>query len=138
MTFKFEKLEIWKLSVEYIDLIYEISNQLPKSEDYNLKSQIRRASTSIALNIAEGSTGQSNPEQSRFLSIALRSLYETVACLHLIKRHNYSKNSELLIQAYKQAETLACKIQAMRKYLLNSSESVRDQQEEIYLANDDL
>ena len=116
MTFKFEKLEIWKLSVEYIDLIYEISNQLSKSEDFNLKSQIRRASTSIALNIAEGSTGQSNPEQSRFLSIALRSLYETVACLHLIKRHNYSKNSKLLIQAYKQAETLARKIQAMRKF----------------------
>ena len=131
MTFKFEKLEIWKLSVEYIDLIYEISNQLSKSEDFNLKSQIRRASTSIALNIAEGSTGQSNPEQTRFLSIALRSLYETVACLHLIKHHNYSKNSEFFVQAYKQAEILARKIQAMRKYLLNSTKSVRDQPEEI-------
>lgn len=138
MTFKFEKLEIWKLYLEYTDLIYEILNQLPKSEDFNLKSQIRRASTSIALNTAEGSTGQSNPEQARFLSIAIRSLYETVACLHLIKRHNYYKNSELLVKAYKQAETLARKIQAMRKYLLNSSKSFRDQPEEIYLANDDL
>lgn len=30
MGFKFEKLEVWQLSLEYIDLIYEIAEKLPK------------------------------------------------------------------------------------------------------------
>jgi hypothetical protein len=40
MPFKFEKLEVWRLGLDYIDLIYEIAHQLPRSEEYNLKSQI--------------------------------------------------------------------------------------------------
>jgi four helix bundle protein len=77
MPFKFEKLEVWDLSLEYVDEVYSLSSNLPVDENYNLKSQIRRAATSISLNIAEGSTGQTNPEQNRFLGYALRSLIET-------------------------------------------------------------
>ena len=40
VPFKFEKLEVWRLALEYIDLIYEIGNELPRSEEYNLKSQM--------------------------------------------------------------------------------------------------
>ena len=82
MPYKFEQLEVWKLSLEYTDLIYELAGKLPKSEEYNLKSQIVRAATSISLNIAEGSTGQSDAEQARFLGMAIRSLIEIVACQH--------------------------------------------------------
>jgi len=89
MPFKFEKLEVWQLALEYIDLIYKIAEQLPRSEEYNLKSQMTRAATSIALNIAEGSTGQTDAEQARFLGLAIRSLLETVACQHIIKRRQY-------------------------------------------------
>ncbi|HCB01759.1 MAG TPA: four helix bundle protein, partial [Anaerolineae bacterium] len=60
MGFKFENLDVWKLSLEYSDLIYELANKLPETEKFNLKSQIIRAATSISLNIAEGSTGQSD------------------------------------------------------------------------------
>ena len=73
MSFKFEKLDVWRMALEYIDLIYSIAQQLPRSEDFNLKAQITRAATSIALNIAEGSTGQTDAEQARFLGLALRS-----------------------------------------------------------------
>ena len=86
MPFKFEELEGWQLSLDYIDLIYDIANQLPCSEECNLKSQMTRAATSIALSIAEGSTGQTDAEQARFLGLAIRSLFETVACQHLISR----------------------------------------------------
>lgn len=64
-VYKFEKLEVWKLALGYIDLIYDIADELPRSEDYNLKSQIRRAATSVALNIAEGSTGQTDAEHGQ-------------------------------------------------------------------------
>jgi len=64
--FKFEGLKVYQLALDYIDLVYDVASKLPRSEEYNLSSQIKRAATSIALNIAEGSTGQSDPEQARF------------------------------------------------------------------------
>jgi len=61
-TYKFQNLEVYKLALFYIKYIYELTIRLPQRENFNLVSQIQRAATSIALNIAEGSTGQSNPE----------------------------------------------------------------------------
>ena len=87
--YKFQSLLVYQLALDYIDQVYDIVSSLPDSEKYNLSSQLVRAATSIALNIAEGSTGQSNKEQARFLSLSTRSYLETVACLDLIQRRNY-------------------------------------------------
>ena len=51
MTYKFERLEVWQLAMDYTDVIYSVAEQLPRSEEFNLKSQIMRAATSIGLNI---------------------------------------------------------------------------------------
>ena len=112
---KFEGLEVWRLALEYVDLVYSISNKLPRDEEYNLKSQIRRAATSIALNIAEGSTGQPDAEQARFLGMAIRSLLETVACGQLITRRGYLEDPDSVRDAYGKAETLAKMLQTMRR-----------------------
>lgn len=127
MPYKFERLEVWQLSLEYLDMIYALAEGLPRKEDYNLKSQIVRAATSIALNIAEGSTGQTDPEQARFLSIAIRSLVETVACQHLIRRRAYLPDPNILDQAYEKSEILARKLQAFRKTLTSSRHQVQDE-----------
>jgi four helix bundle protein len=127
MPFKFEKLEVWQLALEYIDLIYEIAGHLPKSEDYNLKSQIIRAATSIALNIAEGSTGQTDAEQARFVGLAIRSMLETVACQHLINRRKYLDDASLLRKAYGQAETLVAKLHALRKAIAPEQKWLREE-----------
>lgn len=116
MAFKFEKLEVWELALEYVDLAYQIGEQLPRSEEFNLKSQLIRAATSIALNTAEGSTSQSDAEFRRFVGLAIRSCVETVACLHLIKRRNYVEVG-LLREAYGFAEKLFAKLQALRHAL---------------------
>jgi len=125
MPYKFEQLEVWKLSVEYTDLIYILVEKLPHSEEYNLKSQIIRAATSISLNIAEGSTGQTNAEQARFLGMAIRSLIETVACQHLIRHRGYLADDSYLTQAYERSQTLARKLQAFRKSL--DSHQIREE-----------
>ncbi len=114
MTFKFEKLEVWQASLDYIDDIYAVASQLPKHEEFNLKSQITRAATSIALNIAEGSTGQSDAEFARFLGMAIRSLVETVACQKLIERRGYATQGVTLPGLYAKAQTLASRLQALR------------------------
>ncbi len=72
MPFKFEKLEIWQLAIELANEVHLLTRTFPKEEMFSLTIQMKRAADSISLNIAEGSTGQSNPEQVRFLGYAQR------------------------------------------------------------------
>ncbi len=116
MTYKFEKLEVWKLAIKFNALAYNIAEKLPDHERFNLNSQLRRASTSIALNIAEGSTGQTNPEQLRFLSFAIRSHIEVVACIRLIQERNYmDSNVELLNRFEDLGSELFAKLNAFKR-----------------------
>ncbi|MCB9098618.1 MAG: four helix bundle protein [Anaerolineales bacterium] len=111
MAYKFEQLEVWQLAMEYTDLVY---------------------------NIAEGSTRQSNPEQARFLGLAVRSLIETVACQHLINRRQYLKDPEPLRNAYRASEKLFAKLQAFRHALIKNKSlpSIREETKP-YLFDDD-
>lgn len=115
-TFKFEKLRIWHTSMDFGELIFEVSGRFPNDEKYNLISQIRRAADSIALNIAEGSTGQTNKEFRKFIGYSLRSLAEVVTCLHKAKRRKYLKDSEFSA-FYKQAFVLMNSMGAFRATL---------------------
>jgi four helix bundle protein len=62
------------------------SAHLPDTERYNLTSQLRKAATSVPLNIAEGAGCATNGDFGRFLSYAYRSLKEVVTCLELCQR----------------------------------------------------
>ncbi|MCZ4224623.1 four helix bundle protein [Pedobacter rhodius] len=83
MAFKFEKLKVWQKALDLADEIDKMTKTFPKEEVYVLTSQVKRAADSISMNIAEGSTGQSNPEFKKFLRYSLRSDIEVVNCLHL-------------------------------------------------------
>jgi four helix bundle protein len=126
MTFKFENLEVWKLSMEYIDDVYRMAETLPREETYNLRSQWIRAATSVALNIAEGSTGQTDSEQIRFLGYALRSLVESTACLRLAQRRKYVRAGELQVRMEKSTETLIKKLQSFRKVMWMKIKGTRE------------
>jgi four helix bundle protein len=67
---KFENLRVWQESVVLIQLIYLFCKKLPTSERNNLIDQIKRSSTSVALNIAAGSGSPNNIEYKRYLYIA--------------------------------------------------------------------
>jgi four helix bundle protein len=127
MSFKFEQLNVWKMSLDYSDIIYELAEKLPESERFNLKSQITRAVTSISLNIAEGSTGQSDAEQSRFLGMAIRSLIETVACQRLIVRRNYVNDRAFLDELDLQAQGLVKRLHAFRRSLAGPNKSISEE-----------
>jgi len=114
--YKFQRLEVYQLALEYVDTVYDLSRQLPESERFNLRSQVERAATSIVLNIAEGSTSQSDAEQARFLGLAVRSLLETVACWDLVARRTYILSNEL-IEVREQGHRLFVKLQAFRNKL---------------------
>jgi len=84
MKFNFENLEIYKLAIKLIKLIYKLAKKLPKHEEYVLKPQLLRAATSIALNIAEGKGRNNDKEFARFLRISIASAFETSAILKIL------------------------------------------------------
>ena len=92
--FKFEKLLIWQKAMDLGEEMNSLIDLFPKKEVYNLSSQLLRAADSVALNISEGSIGQSNPEQNKFIGYAIRSLAEVVTCLHKASRRNYISTNQ--------------------------------------------
>ena len=117
MRYKFEDLEVWQISLDLGDSIYEIAAVLPDAERFNLNSQIIRAGTSISLNIAEGSTSQSDGEQARFIGYSIRSLIEVIACLRIIVHRDYHINEIILKQTEELCDRLFIKLQAFRNAL---------------------
>ena len=87
-------LDVWKNSMNLVEIIYKLSSQFPKEEIYGLTSQIRRASVSIPSNISEGSARNSNKEFIQFLYISLGSTAEVETQLLIAQRLNYIESIE--------------------------------------------
>lgn len=116
MPFKFENLKVWQLSLDLADKIHLTTRTFPKEELFSLTQQIKRAADSVNLNIAEGSTGQSNLEFQRFLNYSIRSGIEVVSCLYLAQRRNYI-NNEQYKELYDFLDSLIKMIQSLKKSL---------------------
>ena len=109
ITFKFEKLKIWQRAMDFAEDINALVKEFPDFEKFNLSSQIMRAVDSIALNISEGSIGQTDPEYKKFIGYSIRSLAEVVTCLHKAKRRDYLNNEKfekLYLEAFEQMNML--------------------------------
>tara|TARA_Y100000310_G_C20625378_1_gene785576 strand:- start:704 stop:1069 length:366 start_codon:yes stop_codon:yes gene_type:complete len=72
----YKELKVWGRAIELVDLVYELTKEFPKAEEFGLKSQMRRSAVSIPSNIAEGSQRNSDKEFLRFIHIAKGSLVE--------------------------------------------------------------
>lgn len=116
MSFKFEKLIIWQKSMVFAENIFNLSQNFPKDEVFNITSQIRRASDSIALNISEGSILQSKLEFKKFLGYSIRSLAEVVTCLYKVKNRNYISEEDFN-KLYNESYSLINQIIAFRNQI---------------------
>lgn len=76
MAQDYRNLVVWQKAIELTVCIYKLTRSLPKDEVYGLSSQMRRASISIASNIAEGRGRLSPAEFRHFLGLAQGSAYE--------------------------------------------------------------
>lgn len=83
--------------MEFCVKIYDKTKNFPKEEIYGITSQLRRAATSIPLNIAEGSGCKTRKEFIQFLYIALRSQYEVVTIIKLSHKLDYFNDNEIEI-----------------------------------------
>jgi four helix bundle protein len=86
----FRKLEVWKKSHELNLFVYKnVLPKFPKSEQYDMQSQTKRASYSIPLNIVEGAGRFTEKDFAHFLDMALGSAHELEYCCLMSKDLSY-------------------------------------------------
>jgi four helix bundle protein len=112
----FEKLEVWRKSTEFADLVYGLTRSFPIEERFGLRSQMRRASVAISSNIAEGSSRSSKIDYSRFVELAAGSLFEVISQAHIAMRQGYLKE-ESFQSFHASAEELSRMLSGLKSYL---------------------
>jgi four helix bundle protein len=85
MYFEFEKLDVYKVTLEFVAAADDIAESLPKGRRY-LKDQLRRGANSIAANLAEGVGEYSSAEKVRFYRMSRRSAVECASHLLACRR----------------------------------------------------
>ena len=110
----YRKLEIWRESIDLLKDVYALSDKLPKSEEYNLKSQLKRAIVSVPLNIAEGKCRASSKDFSHFLNIAAASMDEVDVVLTICEELGFLQN---LADIHEKNKVLTKRINALRRKL---------------------
>jgi len=104
----FQDLTVWQRAMELTEAIYGLTKTFSKDEIYGLTSQLRRASVSIASNIAEGRGRATDRDFKQFLNIAQGSTYEVQTQLLLAKRLKIGDEAML-----KRAESLCIETSKM-------------------------
>lgn len=110
VVFRFEKLEVWQLAVEFCGKIYRVTALFPDSERFGLTNQLRRAAASVPTNIAEGAGRTSNRDNVRFIEISYGSLMEIVSLLEIARQQEWLSDddrSELRMEADRLARMLS-------------------------------
>jgi len=112
----FEDIEVWQKSIDLAVLIYKLTMEEPLSKDYSLKDQIRRASTSVSNNIAEGFEYGNNKQFARFLRIAKGSLGEVRSQIVVLKRLNYISKEDYQ-SVYNECKSISKQLYSLINYL---------------------
>ncbi len=112
----YRDLIVWQKSMNWVTLVYKISEVFPESEKFGLVSQIKRSSVSVPSNIAEGYGRNYKKDYAKFLQIARGSLYECQTQIEIavnlgfIKREQIQEASDLSIEIEKMLNSLVNKI----------------------------
>jgi four helix bundle protein len=91
----FRELRVWQAAVDLTLEIYELTAEFPKHEIYGLSSQMRRASVSIASNVAEGSARGTRRDFRQFVLMARGSNFELQTQLLIALRLGYASKDKL-------------------------------------------
>ncbi|MEJ2613575.1 MAG: four helix bundle protein [Ignavibacteriaceae bacterium] len=129
MIFSHEKLKVYQKSIDFIEFTNKV---FPMDKFISAHNQLDRASTSIPLNIAEGTGKYSNKDKCRFYDIARGSALECAACLDvLFKRGRLSK------ELNEEGKNIIFEIVSMLIGLIKSS-SNRIYEDEVEYNNDEI
>ena len=114
-----ERLDVWRDSMDLVEMIYRLSDGFPRSERFGLTPQLRRAAISVPSNIAEGAARRSTAEYLRFLSIARGSLSEASTQLQIARRLGFTQTTN---DADRLIDKIFARLTALMKSLDNRGE----------------
>lgn len=103
--YSFEKLTVWQESKEFVKDIYRLTKDFPSDERFGLISQIRRASVSIASNLAEGTSRKTNKDKAHFTTIAFSSAMEVLNQIIISKELCFISNKDYILVREKLEKT---------------------------------
>lgn len=113
--FSFQELKVWQKAVQFAEKVIRIIDNLKAPrKHYRLIEQLESASTSVAMNIAEGKGRQSTKEFIQFLYIARGSLFETITLLILLEKIGWLETDNM-VEPLKLAEEIAKMINTLIK-----------------------
>lgn len=91
----FTDLHAWKSGLELVEEIYKVTKLFPKEEVYGMTSQLKRCSTSILANLAEGFGRFTYPDKTHKYIIARGECTETEAFLHIAARLDFTSEEQI-------------------------------------------
>ena len=121
-TYSFEKLESWQNARKLAVWIYAVTGKFPAEEKFGLVSQMRRASISIASNLAEGSSRISVKEQAHFSVVSYSSTIELLNDLIISNDLSFLSN-ELLVEGREIIEKQTALIATLRRSQQSKSQT---------------
>jgi len=92
--FKFEQLDVWKMSLELYRKIASVGKRLHRRDQRFLVEQMMRAALSISANIAEGTGRAGIRESKQLFNIAKGSVYEVVSIAHVLRQEDLPRAEE--------------------------------------------
>lgn len=116
MAFRFEGLEVFQLAIDFARVCYRMTKGFPRDEVFGLTAQLRRAATSVALNIAEGSGRGTRRDFMHFIDVAQGSVCETIAGFIFAERLGYVTGKDLE-EIRESADRLGRKLNAFKRSL---------------------
>jgi len=117
-TYSFEKLEVWKESINLAVKMYNTTHLFPSDEKFGLTSQMRRCSVSVSSNIAEGTARLTPKDKAHFMTVAYSSTIELLNQTIISKELNFITNDDDL-NIRQDIESITNKINALRNHFLN-------------------
>jgi four helix bundle protein len=96
MIKNYKDLDVWKLSIDLVKDIYELTKNFPRDEKFGIVMQMRRSAISIPSNIAEGKTRQHVKEYIQFLYVALGSCSELETQIIICKELKFMQDSSVV------------------------------------------
>lgn len=115
-------LDVWKEAIELAKTVYLVTQDYPKEEMFGLVSQMRRATVSIASNIAEGAARQGNKEFLQFLYIAIGSASELDTQIEISKTASMG-DKEKLSEVQESVNRVARMIQGLIRSIKQKQDS---------------
>lgn len=102
----YKQLIVWRKSMDLVEDVFNLTKSFPRTEDFSLTSQMRRAAVSIPSNIAEGFGRNSQREYTQFYAIAYGSALELETQLLITERIGYSKNTLEIISLLEEIQKM--------------------------------